>query len=95
MGRPYYSTGRPTGPKKGSLGAIIGAFKMAVTRQIMRELNGANIWQRGYYEHIIRDDADANRIHTYIETNPANWTEDDENPLIGQPGIILGQHQGT
>jgi putative transposase len=87
-------THRPTGPRKGSLGAIIGAFKMAATRQIMSKLDGANIWQRGYYEHIVRDEMDANRIHAYIEANPANWAEDDENPLIGQSDILPGQQKG-
>ncbi len=50
------------GPKRGSIGAIIGAYKMSVTRSIQAELNGANIWQRNYYEHIIRNDDEHNRI---------------------------------
>lgn len=73
-----------TGPRKGSLGAIIGAFKMAVTRRIVHDFGDANIWQRGYYERIIRDEAEANRIHAYIKANPANWCGDRENPTVGQ-----------
>ena len=34
------------------------------------------IWQRNYYEHIIRSEADLNRIREYVEHNPACWTED-------------------
>jgi putative transposase len=65
----------------GSLGAIVRSYKSAVTRAIVREFGGVpRIWQRNYYEHIIRDDDDWNRIHLYIEANVANWAEDDENP---------------
>ncbi len=37
------------------------------------------LWQRNYYEHIIRDDADLERIREYIAANPAHWYEDAEN----------------
>jgi len=73
-------TGRPNGPKRGSIGGIVGAYKMSVTRRIQRELDGANIWQRNYYEHIIRDENEHSRIHLYIESNIDNWNLDDENP---------------
>jgi putative transposase len=49
----------------------------------MRLTPGAIIWQRNYYEHIIRDEADLNRIREYIASNPARWAEDDENPRRG------------
>ncbi len=69
----------PNGPKRGSIGAIIGSYKMSVTRRIQREFNATGIWQRNYYEHIIRNDAEYNRIHWYIVSNVANWLMDDEN----------------
>jgi REP-associated tyrosine transposase len=69
------------GPKRGSIGAIIGSYKMSVTRRIQRELNATDVWQRNYYEHIIRDDEEHNRIHLYIESNVANWVRDDENSV--------------
>jgi REP element-mobilizing transposase RayT len=72
----------PNGPKRGSIGAIMGSYKMSVTRRIQRELNATGIWQRNYYEHIIRNEAEYNRIHAYIEANPANWGTDDEHPEI-------------
>lgn len=64
-----------------SLGAIVRAFKSAVTYAAAHEnLNlGGPIWQRNYYEHIIRDDADLARIQEYIAANPANWNDDAEN----------------
>jgi REP element-mobilizing transposase RayT len=54
---------------------------MAVTRKIVAQFGGVpHIWQRNYYEHILRDEADHDRIRLYIEANPANWMKDDENP---------------
>lgn len=38
------------------------------------------LWQRNYYEHIIRDQTDYERIVGYILDNPANWDKDEENP---------------
>jgi len=55
---------------------------MNSAKQINKLLNssGIPIWQRNYYEHIIRNDDEHNRIHLYIESNPVNWMEDYENP---------------
>lgn len=72
---------QPRGPAPRSLGAIVGSFKSAVTRRIGREHNATGIWQRNYYEHIIRDEKDLQRITDYIEANPSRWDEDDENPV--------------
>jgi REP element-mobilizing transposase RayT len=70
----------PHGFKPGSVGAIIASFKSAVTRRAGREFNSGNIWQRNYYEHILRDQADYERIAGYILDNLANWEQDEENP---------------
>jgi len=60
------------------LGAIVRAFKSATTRAInlLEGTPGGVIWQRNYHEHIIRDQADFERIHAYVETNPQRWQED-------------------
>ena len=71
---------RPKGPKPKSLGAIIGSFKSAVSYRIHKELNATGIWQRNYYEHIIRDEKDLQNKTDYIEANPLLWDEDDNNP---------------
>jgi REP-associated tyrosine transposase len=73
---------RPRGPSPKSLGALIAGFKSSVTTRIneLRHTHGAAVWQRNYHEHIVRDDKDWDRIHTYIESNPCTWAEDDENP---------------
>ncbi len=66
-------------PVPGSIPTIIRTFKAAVTRELGRKFDLAHIWQRNYYEHVIRDVDEANRIHLYIEANAANWADDKEN----------------
>jgi len=68
-------------PVMGSIPTIIRTYKAAVTRRIGREHNVTGIWQRNYYEHIIRNHEDWDRIHRYIESNPSMWVEDEENPM--------------
>jgi REP element-mobilizing transposase RayT len=65
----------------GSLGSIIGTYKSGVTRRInaLRRSPGRRVWQRGYYEHIVRNHHELGRIQTYIRDNPARWAEDREN----------------
>ena len=67
-------------PTVGSLPTIVRTFKAAVTRRAGQELNSSNIWQRNYYEHILRDQRDYERIANYIASNPVNWADDEENP---------------
>jgi len=67
-----------SGPKPGSLGAIVGSFKSAVTKRINKLHNtpGTPVWQRNYFEHIIRSDKVLNAICRYILNNPARWELD-------------------
>jgi REP element-mobilizing transposase RayT len=69
-------------PLANSIPTIVRAYKSAVTKCIneFRKTPGASVWQRNYYEHVVRDDNDLNRIREYIECNPARWAEDEENP---------------
>ena len=69
-------------PVSGSLPTVMRAFKSAVTRRInrIRTTPGTPVWQRNYYEHIIRNDDKLQRIREYITNNPAYWTMDIENP---------------
>ena len=78
-GARHASPLRPHGVEPGSIGAIVGSFKSAVTKRIGREIKATSIWQRNYYEHVIRDERDLNRIREYIQSNPANWERDKEN----------------
>jgi len=73
----------PRGPKPASLGAIIAQFKSRVTKRIWKipEFKETPIWQRNYYEHVIRNQTDLQNKTDYIEANPLLWEEDDENPI--------------
>lgn len=70
-------------PVKGSIPTIVRSYKSAVAYRInlMRGIDGIPVWQRNYYEHVIRNHEDWDRIHRYIESNPSMWSEDEENPL--------------
>jgi REP element-mobilizing transposase RayT len=72
----------PSGTKSASLGAIIAQFKARVTKRIWKipSLKGIPIWQRNYYEHIIRNERDLQNKTDYIDANPMLWDQDDENP---------------
>jgi REP element-mobilizing transposase RayT len=74
-------------PVAHSLPTIIRSFKSAVTKCVnaQRGTPGLPIWQRNYYEHIIRNDDELNRICEYIVNNPARWDNDVENPLNIRP----------
>jgi hypothetical protein len=61
-----------------SLSAIVGAFKSASTRLINLERNtpGAPVWQRGFHEHVVRDEFDLSNAQEYIVNNPLKWNLD-------------------
>ncbi len=65
-----------------SLGAFIAGFKSACTKRINehRARPGTPVWQRNYYEHVIRNEEDLNAIREYVIHNPARWAEDAEHP---------------
>jgi putative transposase len=69
-------------PVPGSLPTIVRSFKSAVTKRIndTRDTPGAVFWQRNYWEHVIRNDADLARIREYIQNNPARWMDDQLHP---------------
>jgi putative transposase len=63
-----------------SLGSFIGGFKAAVTRHAGQEMNSRNIWQRNYYEHVIRNAKELESFWKYIDTNADCWQEDQLHP---------------
>jgi putative transposase len=70
-----------------TLGDIVGAFKSLTTNAYIRGVRelgwppfDKRLWQRNYYERIVRNEGELNRIRRYIENNPANWETDEENP---------------
>lgn len=74
--RPYV---KPK-PRHG-LPEIVRAFKSFSAKRInrLRHTDGIPVWQRNYYEHIIRNEHEMDNITQYIETNPLRWDDDDEN----------------
>ena len=48
----------------------------------LHKISAGIIWQRNYYERVIRDDTEWERIRLYIQVNPLKWTEDEENPSV-------------
>jgi putative transposase len=65
----------------GSLGVVVGRYKTAVTTRInqLRQTPGGKVWQRGYYERIIRNEREWRAAQQYIQNNPTRWAEDREN----------------
>ncbi len=72
LNSPIRIPGPVRGPSQ-TIGAIIRGYKSAVSRQL--GLNG-NLWQRNYYESIIRDETSRQTITDYIIRNPVNWMDD-------------------
>ena len=79
-----FNLGRETLPlRKRTLGQIVAYFKYQSTKEMNRiETDKAitKLWQRNYYEHIIRDQKDLQNKTDYIEANPLLWDEDKDNP---------------
>jgi putative transposase len=81
----------PTDPRQGgetpplrrlTLGQIVAFYKYQTTKTInqMRDMVGIRFWQRNYWEHVIRNEAEMQRIREYIRTNPARWSDDQLHP---------------
>ncbi len=62
----------------GSIPTVVRSLKSAITRGVNRTRNtiGAKVWQRGYWEHVVRDEAELRRIQSYIARNPEKWESD-------------------
>jgi putative transposase len=64
-----------------TIGSIVRGFKIGVTKWFRQNTDIYTVWQRNYYEHIIRNDKSLTRIREYIANNPQRWEFDRENPL--------------
>jgi len=71
---------RPIGTTPGSVGAMIQNYKSITSRKISAqiEIMRESVWQRNYYEHVIRNERELNAISEYIHANPQNWEKDTE-----------------
>ncbi|NOX38685.1 MAG: hypothetical protein GXO78_14235 [Calditrichaeota bacterium] len=78
VGAKNVSPLRPRGTSR-TIGSIVRGFKIGVTKWARQHTNVYHVWQRNYYEHIIRNDNELNRIREYIINNPLIWARDNEN----------------
>jgi len=93
-------TGQPRGVAPTtvlSLPDVVHRFKTLTTsryvdgvKQLGWEAFHGRLWQRNYYEHIIRNEESLNRIRRYILDNPGRWSHDRENPLVAFPETVGG-----
>nr|WP_290225400.1 transposase [Trichocoleus desertorum] len=73
---------QPCGTQSGSIGAMIQTFKSTSTRRLnqLRGTTGKTVWQRNYYDRIIRDETSLQQIRQYIHNNPLSWQQDQLHP---------------
>jgi len=68
-----------------SLTEAVRAFKSFSARAVnsIRETHGQPVWQRGFYDHVIRSEGSLHRICEYVANNPLQWKLDRDNPITG------------
>ena len=59
-----------------TIGSMVRGFKIGVTKWMHQNMDVYDVWQRNYYDNIIRNDQSYQRISNYIQNNPKNWKED-------------------
>ncbi len=65
-----------------TVGSVVRGFKIGVTKWMRQNTDTFYIWQRNYWEHIIRDDKSHENISQYIINNPTKWNNDKLNPHL-------------
>jgi REP element-mobilizing transposase RayT len=81
LGKQGAASSAPT--KTPTLGSIVRAFKSISAIEVNRllERQGQPLWQRNYYERVIRDDGELHGFREYIHYNPARWADDENNEM--------------
>ena len=69
--------------KRRGVPEIVRSFKTFSARKVneMRGLPGTPVWQRGFYDHVIRNRRELDRVRAYVMDNPRKWGEDADNPV--------------
>jgi REP element-mobilizing transposase RayT len=69
--------------RKQTLSSFVSGFKSVATKRIniLRNTPERPVWQRSFYDHIIRNERSLNAIREYISNNPVNWEMDIDNLL--------------
>jgi putative transposase len=94
MGSPLRKS-KIIGQKPANVSEIIQWFKTMTTNEYIRNVKkdgwpsfSGKLWQRNYYDHIIRDEKSLYQIRHYIRNNPAGWETDEENPITASPRYV-------
>ena len=94
QGRETRTEGTTGGCPLLSLQDVVHRFKTLTTKRYADGVKQfgwtpfrGRLWQRNYYEHIVRDEESLNRIRQYILDNPARWEFDRENPAARAPDL--------
>ncbi len=93
-------SGHPQGAplRKSDIGSIVGSFKSLCVTDWLKTIKAENLdaggkfWQGNYYEHVIRNEAELERIRQYIADNPLQWESDRENPGFIKPSNVQEEH---
>jgi REP element-mobilizing transposase RayT len=90
VGAGSVGAGLKPAPTRHGLPEIVRALKTFSSRRIneLRQTPGTKLWQRNYWEHIIRNETELNRIREYIQNNPTQWDLDKLHP--GNPAWGVG-----
>jgi len=102
LGQPQGIGPTEVGPKRKTLGDMVGAFGSITTGEYIRGVKNHNwqrfdrkLWQRNYWEHIIRNENAFNNISQYIKNNPRKWQEDKLNGgkgnIVLEPPVFYGE----
>lgn len=98
IGQPRQAGQPKAGAPSLSLSDVMGRFKTLTTKRYIDGVRQfgwppfhGRLWQRNYYEHVIRNEASLERIRDYILNNPLHWEKDPENPFTVSISIRRGQ----
>jgi REP element-mobilizing transposase RayT len=93
QGRGIPEGGETPPLQRRTLGQIVAYLKYQSTKQIneIRNTPGFPLWQRNYYEHIIRSEEEMKRTREYIINNPLKWSEDEDNAVNFTSGGLINQ----
>lgn len=87
--------------KRPTLGQVVAFYKYQSTEQVNAVMDSprTQLWQRNYYDHILRNDREYARIYAYIASNPIHWGDDDENVtcegVVSMPGFFRERSVGV
>ncbi len=78
-----------------TIGSMVRGFKIGVTKWFQASGLGTIVWQRNYYDRVIRDDKSLFHVRHYIRNNPANWATDSEHHVNDEIGWYAVEHFAT